>query len=44
MMEAGAMRAFASSNLQRNPAEIQKAAPTEPVFHDKPRYAMISEE
>jgi Antitoxin Phd_YefM, type II toxin-antitoxin system len=39
------MRVFASSDLQRNPAEIQKAALTEPVFlsyHDKPRYVMMS--
>jgi hypothetical protein len=39
------MRIFASSDLQRNPAEIQKAALTEPVFlsyHDKPRYVMMS--
>jgi Antitoxin Phd_YefM, type II toxin-antitoxin system len=41
----GAMRVFASSDLQRNPAEIQKAALIEPVFlsyHDKPRYVMMS--
>jgi hypothetical protein len=39
------MRVFASSDLQRNPAEIQKAALMEPVFlsyHDKPRYVMMS--
>jgi hypothetical protein len=39
------MRVFASSDLQRNPAEIQKAALTEPIFlsyHDKPRYVMMS--
>jgi hypothetical protein len=39
------MKVFASSELQRNPAKIQKAAPIEPVFlsyHDKPRYVMMS--
>jgi hypothetical protein len=39
------MRIFASSDLQRNPAEIQKAALMEPVFlsyHDTPRYVMMS--
>jgi hypothetical protein len=39
------MRVFASSDLQRNPAEIQKAALMGPVFlsyHDKPRYVMMS--
>jgi hypothetical protein len=39
------MKVFASSELQRNPAEIQKAALMEPVFlsdHDKPRYVMMS--
>jgi hypothetical protein len=39
------MRIFASSDLQRNPAEIQKAALMEPVFlsyHDSPRYVMMS--
>jgi hypothetical protein len=39
------MRVFASSDLQRNPAEVQKAALMEPVFlsyHDKPRYVMMS--
>jgi hypothetical protein len=39
------MKVFASSDLQRNPAEIQKAALTEPIFlsyHDKPRYVMMS--
>lgn len=36
---------FAASDLQRNPAEIQKAALMGPVFltyHDKPRYVMMS--
>lgn len=39
------MRTFAAADLQRNPAEIQKAALREPVFltyHDKPRYVMMS--
>ena len=39
------MRIFAAADLQRNPAEIQKAALVEPVFltyHDKPRYVMMS--
>ena len=39
------MKTFAAADLQRNPAEIQKAALTEPVFltyHDKPRYVMMS--
>lgn len=39
------MRTFAAADLQRNPAEIQKAALIEPVFltyHDKPRYVMMS--
>lgn len=39
------MKVFASSDLQRNPSEIQKAALLEPVFlsyHDKPRYVMMS--
>jgi hypothetical protein len=39
------MKVFASSELQRNPAEIQRAALMEPVFlsyHDKPRYVMMS--
>jgi len=39
------MRSFAASELQRNPAEIQKAALMGPVFltyHDKPRYVMMS--
>jgi hypothetical protein len=39
------MRVFASSDLQRNPAEVQKAALMEPIFlsyHDKPRYVMMS--
>jgi hypothetical protein len=45
VMGVGAMRVFPSSDLQRNPAEIQKAALMEPVFlsyHDKPRYVMMS--
>jgi hypothetical protein len=36
---------FPASDLQRNPAEIQKAALMGPVFltyHDKPRYVMMS--
>ena len=36
---------FAASDLQRNSAEIQKAALMGPVFltyHDKPRYVMMS--
>ena len=39
------MKIFASSELQRNPAEIQRAALMEPIFlsyHDKPRYVMMS--
>ncbi len=39
------MPSFAASELQRNPAEIQKAALMGPVFltyHDKPRYVMMS--
>ena len=39
------MPSFAASDLQRNPAEIQKAALMGPVFltyHDKPRYVMMS--
>jgi hypothetical protein len=39
------MQSFAASELQRNPAEIQKAALMGPVFltyHDKPRYVMMS--
>jgi predicted nucleotidyltransferase len=39
------MKTFAAADLQRNPAEIQKAALTEPIFltyHDKPRYVMMS--
>jgi hypothetical protein len=39
------MPSFAASDLQRNTAEIQKAALMEPVFltyHDKPRYVMMS--
>lgn len=39
------MSSFAASDLQRNPAEIQKAALMGPVFltyHDKPRYVMMS--
>lgn len=39
------MHFFAASDLQRNSAEIQKAALMEPVFltyHDKPRYVMMS--
>jgi len=39
------MHAFAASELQRNSAEIQKAALMGPVFltyHDKPRYVMMS--
>ncbi|WP_164606988.1 type II toxin-antitoxin system Phd/YefM family antitoxin [Rhodopseudomonas sp. BR0M22] len=39
------MKVFASSDLQRNPSEIQKAALLEPVFlsyHDKPRYVIMS--
>ena len=39
------MHSFAASELQRNSAEIQKAALTEPVFltyHDKPRFVMMS--
>jgi hypothetical protein len=39
------MQSFAASELQRNCAEIQKAALMGPVFltyHDKPRYVMMS--
>jgi hypothetical protein len=39
------MQFFPASELQRNPAEIQKAALMGPVFltyHDKPRYVMMS--
>jgi hypothetical protein len=39
------MHSFAASELQRNPAEIQRAALMGPVFltyHDKPRYVMMS--
>lgn len=39
------MRTFAAADLQRNPAEIQKAALTGPVlltYHDKPRFVMMS--
>ena len=39
------MPSFAASELQRNSAEIQKAALMGPVFltyHDKPRYVMMS--
>ncbi len=39
------MQSFPASELQRNPAEIQKAALMGPVFltyHDKPRYVMMS--
>ena len=39
------MQSFAASELQRNSAEIQKAALMGPVFltyHDKPRYVMMS--
>lgn len=39
------MKVFASSDLQRSPAEVQKAALMEPVFlsyHDEPRYVMMS--
>jgi hypothetical protein len=39
------MYSFAASELQRNSAEIQKAALMGPVFltyHDKPRYVMMS--
>ncbi len=39
------MNSFAASELQRNSAEIQKAALMGPVFltyHDKPRYVMMS--
>jgi len=39
------MKVFASSDLQRSPAEVQKAALMEPVFlsyHHKPRYVMMS--
>lgn len=39
------MRSFPASELQRNSAEIQKAALIGPVFltyHDKPRYVMMS--
>ncbi|MEJ2378967.1 MAG: hypothetical protein P8Y53_09490 [Pseudolabrys sp.] len=39
------MQSFAASQLQRNSAEIQKAALMGPVFltyHDKPRYVMMS--
>jgi hypothetical protein len=39
------MLSFAASELQRNPADIQKAALMGPVFltyHDKPRYVMMS--
>jgi hypothetical protein len=40
-----ALPSFAASDLQRNSAEIQKAASIGPVFltyHDKPRYVMMS--
>lgn len=39
------MHSFAASELQRNSAEIQKAALMGPIFltyHDKPRYVMMS--
>jgi hypothetical protein len=39
------MQSFAASELQRNSAEIQKAALMGPIFltyHDKPRYVMMS--
>jgi hypothetical protein len=39
------MQSFPASDLQRNSAEIQKAALMGPVFltyHDKPRYVMMS--
>jgi len=39
------MRMFPASDLQRNPAEIQKAALEAPVFlsyHEKPRYVIMS--
>jgi hypothetical protein len=39
------MLVFPATDLQRNPAEIQKAALKEPIFlsyHDKPRYVMMS--
>jgi hypothetical protein len=39
------MRVFAAADLQRNPAEILKAASVAPIFltyHDKPRYVMMS--
>lgn len=39
------MKVFASSELQRNSAELQRVALQEPVFlsyHDKPRYVMMS--
>ena len=39
------MHSFAASELQRNSAEVQKAALMGPVFltyHDKPRYVMMS--
>ena len=39
------MHSFAASDLQRNSAEIQKAALMGPIFltyHDKPRYVMMS--
>jgi hypothetical protein len=45
MGRGATMRVFAAADLQRNPAEIQKAALNEPVFltyHDKPRYVMMS--
>lgn len=39
------MKVFAAADLQRNSAEIQKAALQQPVFltyHEKPRYVMLS--
>lgn len=39
------MTLFAAADLQRKPAEIQKAALKEPVFlsyHEKPRFVMMS--
>ena len=39
------MRSFPASDMQRQPAELQRAALSEPVmltYHDKPRYVMMS--
>lgn len=39
------MRAFRAADLQRKPADVQKAALKAPVFltyHDKPRFVMLT--